>query len=329
MSARRIEEGSRVWFETPDERRWVRALSGAAGLHLALLVLLGLLTREPAPSVVRPRLESAAAPSDEVPPDAFISFPAVAMTPNPDPGGSATRSLAAIAPSRSPVVAPPTPSVSRRSLIPAAEPPLGASLLDAVSAPASGEADSGNGLGEGAGDGVGDGDGQGFFGITSPGRSFVYVVDASSSMTTKHDSEAKTRFGRVKVELVRSIGTMTPQQGFYVVFFNSQPHPMPARGLQPGLPDLKHSYLDWVARQRPGGDTNPTTALELALALQPDVIYFLTDGVLPRGQNVLRRITGLNRGRCRIHTFAFGSRSGENLMRELATRNGGEYHFVP
>ncbi len=84
--------------------------------------------------------------------------------------------------------------------------------------------------------GTGDGEGTGgtgqFFGNSVTGRRFVFVVDASKSMNHPHPSEAKTRFGRVKLELVNSIRNMDRNSEFYIVFFNENAIPMPAKGLK-------------------------------------------------------------------------------------------------
>lgn len=315
------------WFETADERRWVRALSIAAAAHLALLVVLFLVVFESTPDRAA-RLDSSWATSESVEFDALTPVAPLVVAATPSAGGRAARSTwSEVEPTPAVIASPLRPSA--RGRLPVGTASSGESLLAAAPARTDGDADDGAGRGDGIGDGNGDGSGQGFFGIGTPGRTFVYVVDASSSMLALHDSPAKTRFGRVRVELVKSIGAMTPEQGFFVIFFNSTSHPMPARGMQPGVAPTKRAYLDWVAKHRPGGDTQPMDSLELAIALRPDVVYFLTDGVLPRGQNLLRRITGLNGGRTRIHTFAFGSQNGEEVLQEIARRNGGEYKFVP
>ena len=61
-------------------------------------------------------------------------------------------------------------------------------------------ASSGDSTGAGAGEGNGQGDG--FFGIGAQGKRFVYVVDCSLSMNHPHASPSKTRFKRLKLELV-------------------------------------------------------------------------------------------------------------------------------
>ena len=315
-------------FETRSERQWLGSLLVTTSLHLFLMLVLALWIASDPTTAAWKSVDSRWTHPEETD---FETVPLVAppvAEANPEAGGRAAAALRALD----------QPSLERVEealvLRPTVHTPLpesglsGVDLLAPVAA-RSGDTQPGMGRGQGTGDGVGNGDASGFFGVASPGTRFVYVVDASSSMQAKHDSDAKTRFGRVKLELIRSIGGLTPQQSFFVIYFNSVPHPMPARAMQPGLVPLKDHFLEWTTRFRAGGDTNPKEALELALALRPDVVYFLTDGEIARGKNLLRHITGLNRGRTRLHTFAFGTRAGEEMMQALARQNRGEYAFVP
>ncbi len=184
-----------------------------------------------------------------------------------------------------------------------------------------------HGLGGGAGDGIGEGSGGGFFGTNVAGRRFVYVVDASRSMNHPHDSEAKTRFKRLKIELLRSIGLMTPEMEFYIVFFNDHAIPMPAYGLQRAVPANQRRFLHWMQSIQADGKTDPRSALQLALRLRPDVIHFLTDGNF---QPVIARdLLKIRQHEVSIHTYAFGERDAEETLRAVAENNGGEYHFVP
>jgi hypothetical protein len=187
--------------------------------------------------------------------------------------------------------------------------------------------DGRGGRGEGNGTGLGDGDGRKFFGAESQGHRFVYVVDRSGSMNHPHDSDAKTRFRRLKFELLSSIGRMTPDQEFYIVFFNEDPHPMPARTLQPATPEAKQHYLEWMSRMRAVGRTDPRRALQLALRLEPDTIYFLSDGSFQH--KIARDLRKIRQRRAVIHTFAFGETAGRETLESVAENNGGKYHFVP
>ena len=177
------------------------------------------------------------------------------------------------------------------------------------------------------GRGAGDGNGDGFFGARMTGRRFVFVVDCSRSMNHPHKSEAKTRFRRLQLELLNSISAMQPDEKFFIVFFNDRVIPMPASSLQPATRDRQKHFLHWMTRVRADGDTDPRSALRLALKLRPDVIYFLTDGSFERP--IQRDLERLHQDRVAIHTFAFGNRAAQPLLKSIAVRNAGEYHFIP
>lgn len=134
------------------------------------------------------------------------------------------------------------------------------------------------GSGNGTNRGVGSGDGVEFFGLDAPGKRFVYVIDASKSMNRPHDSDAGTRFRRVKLELVKSIGSLPESAQFFILFFNDYAVTMPAPGLEPASNGAKLKYLQWMQQVTTSGNTEPTAAFALALKLKPDVIYFLSDG---------------------------------------------------
>ncbi len=157
--------------------------------------------------------------------------------------------------------------------------------------------------GDGVGGATGDGRGVGFFGRTAAGQRFVYVLDCSKSMNHPYPGPAKTRFIRVKLELLKSLQQMGPEHEFFIVFFNQQPIPMPARSMQAATTGNKLRFLAWVHQVRAEGGTEPTAALRMALALKPDVVFFLTDGSFVR--RVQEEIAALPTGRTVVHTFAF------------------------
>ncbi|MBT6157446.1 MAG: VWA domain-containing protein [Planctomycetaceae bacterium] len=186
-------------------------------------------------------------------------------------------------------------------------------------------ASTGDSTGSGAGEG--DGQGDGFFGIGAQGKRFVYVVDCSLSMNHPHASPSKTRFKRLKLELVKSIAALNESQEFFIIFFNQQVVPMPARSMQRALPETKQRFLKWVTKIRADGDTDPRDAIRLAMKFQPDVIYFLTDGSFEF--RTKKELNKLAQQRVSIHTFALGNREGEPILRGLADRNRGIYHYIP
>lgn len=191
---------------------------------------------------------------------------------------------------------------------------------------------SGGGIGNGEGGGVGDGEGPGqgggrFFGLNRPGKKIVYVVDCSLSMNHPHPGPAKTRLGRVKLELLNSVRGLHEDQEFFIIFFNDNAYPMPSDRLVEATNSSKKRFLEWMVKARPDGHTDPRMALLLGLRLQPDLLYFLTDGDF--GAAVVKEVANVNQGRVAIHTIGFGDNVGEPLLKAIAEQNRGEYQFIP
>ena len=176
---------------------------------------------------------------------------------------------------------------------------------------------SGSSDGLGSDDGIGDAAGSdaadSFFGLRPIGRRFVFVLDCSRSMNHPHDTEAKTRFKRMKLELIKSIQGMGPESEFYLIFFNDFAIPMPSpvpvqAALQPKL-----KYLYWMKGIKAEGNTEPRLALQHALRLQPDILYFLTDGSFT--YRVQQDLLSLRSSKTEIHTFGFDAPFTDNMRR--------------
>ena len=73
-------------------------------------------------------------------------------------------------------------------------------------------------------------------------------------------------------------------------------------------------------------------ALLLALSLQPDTIYFLTDGqfdpVIVKSFNKVAAQKHRNQ-KVTVNGICFGSLEGEQTIRELAENNSGTFTFIP
>ncbi|MBI1346485.1 VWA domain-containing protein [bacterium] len=184
-----------------------------------------------------------------------------------------------------------------------------------------------SGMGHGPGQGLGDQ--PGFFGMQPPqGRRVMFVVDNSRSMNHPHDSPAKTRLRRLKLELIKCLLEMKPEQQFYVIFFSNETTPMPAAGWMPARAGDRDPYLKWIAQlPTSGGPTDPRAAMDIALRMQPDTLCFLTDGDFD--QRIKRTLQSVKQQQTSIHTFAFGEITAEETLRLLAEQNRGEYRFVP
>lgn len=208
-----------------------------------------------------------------------------------------------------------------------------------------------------------------FFGVQASGNIFCYVVDNSGSMRGEP-------FEATKKELLRSISLLKPNQRFYVLFFNQQLSPMqlfgeeqgaqipnvlpllaPAQAMDPAaafsvaepneattpVPAAAYANPDnflrlqrWIETVSIGNGGPPNQALKMAIELQPDCIFLLTDGVTRsdvtgflRKNNRREDLLDGTQIRCQINTIGFYSREGEALLQRIASENGGQYLYVP
>ena len=181
---------------------------------------------------------------------------------------------------------------------------------------------------------AGGGSGTGFFGISDRGTKVVYVVDASGSMTSYNAMQV------AKSELMASLQGLNERQQFLIIFYEDKPHVVKLGDeLKPTLA-YATEINKTLARQKiagiqPGSGTDHLPALEMAMKLNPDVIFFLTDALdPPLWPRDLEKIKLANNGRTRIHSIEFGQGSElpeandqGNFLRRLARLNGGTYRY--
>ena len=330
---------------TPSERPWYFAVAASSGLHLALIAVAGWIFID-AKASVRPVDLEAAWVEGEVA-EAIVPPALPVMNLVPGPGGTDQNASAAEQPSpQSPMpanqVGQPAPGAVKMLR---ESPSLGSQwlagsrsskgltdLVGPVVYGADGRPDgTGGGGGGGGNGGSGGGSGGGmkssFFGIHADARRVVYVVDASTSMNRPYDGEAKTRFGQMKLELAKSILSLKPEQQFFIIFFNEHPIPMPANAMANAIGGNQQQFLTWMASVPATGLTDPRPSISLALTLNPDVVYFLTDGAFPR--DVQSDLSKLKQQSVQINTIAFGDIKAEKSLKPLAMRNRGRFAFVP
>lgn len=211
-----------------------------------------------------------------------------------------------------------------------------------------GQGDGSNG-GTGGGDDGGEGTigrfpiTTGVFGIVSEGTRFLYVLDKSLSMgsTFTWDSEGKTVFSislldAAKAELLRSLNELNDQQSFHILTYNLTVWPFNDGGnngnrLIPATAENRELGTQFVNNLYPDGNTNHLAALDLAIKIKPDVIFFLTDGEegddpVPKEIKRLRR---LNNGHAKINVVQFVEKPRpKGTLAQLANENGGKHIFV-
>jgi len=176
-----------------------------------------------------------------------------------------------------------------------------------------------------------------FFGLDAgDARRVVYVVDRSGSMTD--------RINYVKEELKRSIATLREPTAFTVIFYSTDPPFALAEKAASGAVNLtveeytatrlfratdrnKRMAFAFVDRIIPQGLTYAVKALELAFEMEPDVVFFLSDGTFD--EPVLDLLARLNpSGPTTVHTIGYLDEADETALKKIAEENGGRYKRV-
>ncbi len=169
--------------------------------------------------------------------------------------------------------------------------------------------------------GGGNGAGSSFFGLQASGDRVVFVVDVSGSMKGR-------RLYRARQELTRSLESLRTDQQYFVIFFSDAGRsPMPSDKMLPATPENVSETIKWLKRIDSGGGTNPLPGLLMAMQLNPDAIFLMTDGKFdPQIVWAVEQAKPVKP--LPIYTISFASRSAEALLRAIAEQTGGDYRFV-
>jgi von Willebrand factor type A domain len=252
------------------------------------------------------------------------------------PATTETKAAAAPAAKPQPIIGPSAvaEAETRAPLPPQKEASRAARDQTAGSTPSS--TGTGDGLGsETRGGGSGRGNGRGsygnapFFGIWDAGARFIYVIDCSGSMYSYNSMDA------AKNELLSSLSNLRRSQQFQIVFYNLDQKWMKAPGKTdfqyfPASESNRRLAAQFVVGVQPEGGTQHVPALELALRLRPDVIFFLTDAGEPAMKpEEMAEIQTQNAGRTRIHCVQFGmhDNAAADFLRKLAAQNNGDFAY--
>jgi uncharacterized protein YegL len=169
-----------------------------------------------------------------------------------------------------------------------------------------------------------------FFGAHADGNRFVFVIDSSKSMLGP-------RWEALCKELMRAIRSLSPDQEFFVISFDSVAHPM--FGVAP--PKCKFLMAEdknferiqnWLRSIRHGSNTYPAEAVGIAIRLQPDAIFLLSDGEI--SDSTIEDLRVWNRKQNEedeevalipIHTVLLHSQVGFIALETIAQENGGTF----
>jgi hypothetical protein len=161
-----------------------------------------------------------------------------------------------------------------------------------------------------------------FYGIATPDRKTVFLLDRSTSMFGD-------RFESARQELLYCIDDLAASQQFSVVFFHEsivvQFDPAPLPELISASQSNKQRIRDWVMQQQAAGSTDPREAFALAFRMQPDAIVILSDGEFdPQIVAEVKRRNQLSE--IKIHAIALEVEAV--TLRTIARESGGEYRSV-
>jgi hypothetical protein len=170
------------------------------------------------------------------------------------------------------------------------------------------------------------------YGVEGEGNKFVYVFDRSASM----GSGAGSALASAKRELLTSLADLSDTNQFQIIFYNERFAAMNIGRQYGGLlfadPSSQELAQKYVRGIMADGGTRHGEALEAALRLAPDVIFFLTDADQPElPPAMLAKLRRMNGGRTSIHTIEFGlgpQASRDNFLAKIARQNGGQYVYI-
>ncbi|MEO8271458.1 MAG: vWA domain-containing protein [Aureliella sp.] len=201
-------------------------------------------------------------------------------------------------------------------------------LVDLASAAASTATDSGVDTADGREvlQERGYGRGANFFGSHAYGDRFVFVVDSSSSMTGP-------RWNAACDQLITSIEQLDSGQEFFVICFDYQTtylFNLPPHRLKYSTKTEKsvRGVRSWLASRTLGRATMPAEALQVALSLNPDAVFLLSDGELQDESLLMLRMINAPNTVTRqipINTISLYSGEGWLTLQQIAADNGGSF----
>ena len=127
---------------------------------------------------------------------------------------------------------------------------------------------------------------------------------------------------------------------FYVIFVSDQTYPMfypqAAPGMLPATAPNKKRLAEWLPKAilASGKNRELIKAMDMAAALEPQVVYLLWDGDMKYSdkvrQDVMTHLTQPNNWRFSIHTLGMGvtSLDSQQNLTMIALAHGGTYQRV-
>lgn len=169
------------------------------------------------------------------------------------------------------------------------------------------------------------------YGLSGQGSKFIYVFDRSGSMSGYGGRPLRS----AKAELIASLQDLDRVHQFQIIFYNQDPQVFALRGRAPrmefGDDAGKSAATKFIHGIVASGGTEHLRPLLMALALRPDVVFFLTDADQPQlSAEELAEVERANKGtQINAIEFGFGPEAGDdNFLKRLARQNGGQHAYV-
>ena len=165
----------------------------------------------------------------------------------------------------------------------------------------------------------------GFYGTGGNAYKIVYLCDASGTMTNVFDP--------LRMELQRSINNLREVQSYNVIFFrDSQTLCFNETSLVRAENGNKTRTTQWLEdKVTPAGQTDPFEAIRKAFAMQPQLLYVLTDGFdnVSSYEKVVEEFRKLNPDKkIKVNTILIESRPDPELravLEKIAKESGGTF----
>ena len=177
------------------------------------------------------------------------------------------------------------------------------------------------------GGGSGSGPRSSFYGTGGNATRVVYILDHSGSMLDN--------FSFLREQAIKSVGNLSANQFFAVILVSDRVTFVGPAQLQRALPEAKKQFADLLQKEVAEGANDGLLgpfeqAFSRAFAMNPELVYFLTDGKF--GDGLIGKVAEFNKER-RVHvnTIAFVTEEPlyKGQLQQLAQENGGTYKFVP
>lgn len=167
-----------------------------------------------------------------------------------------------------------------------------------------------------------------FGSAVATGYRFVFVIDRSGSMS----DSGWNLLSAARQELVEQLDALLPTHRFQIVAYNHLCVYLDVPRLLPATDENKAAVGPFLERLGTFGGSGHDMALRAALAMEPDAVFFLSDGGDPYLTEIeLTNLRRLAAGRSAIHCIQFGwgpAQQAEPFMQRLAAQNSGSYVYV-